>query len=665
MRGFRLVLIWLVSTLALLACASAQAGGIPAKTVKELKAATVYVKVELRDAVGPLPVTGSGFLIHAEGETGYIVTNDHVVSPRPGEVRTANPKLVFHSGTPAEKTVEGLIVASDPIRDLAVLKVSGMKDLPRPIPMDVNIEVAETMTVYSLGFPFGGKLAIGKANPAINITRGTVSSLRSDAKGEVQLVQIDAEINPGNSGGPIVDDKGNLIGVAVSKVVEARTVGFGIPLKPLAEMMQGKVAAVNLEVVALDKDQARVKVEAGLLDPMGKLKDAAVLYGAARQFPDLPKADKEGQVPLLEGAARVPLKLDAGKGLGTFALERPERDQLAMAVQIVFTNGAGQKIVSPVGITTIYFPKVIFADKLTRLDPIDPARGQPSKSFTHKMRAGKHYVIEMRGAAKEIDPWLILRDSEGKILAEDDDSGGFPNSLIVYSPPKDDEYRIAATVFAGAKLGPFILRIREETGLVLGPGGFTKSGALRATDPLDPFVGSPAQTFNFILKKGRPCIIEMKSKDFDPFVRLENMAGVNLKNEDVGGDGRSGLQFTPLQDGIYRAVATSYDNKTGSFDLKVTEGAAPIQYDIGPQGLKLSSTLTKTDPLDMEFGKPTPFRCKVYEVKLKAGQKYQFDLTTPQFAPVLRLEDARGRELAFDRNSGGRFSRPHHLLTTG
>ena len=228
--------VCLTICLALIAATPLHAQGIPPKTIKDLKAATVYIKVDLRDAAGPLPVTGSGFLVHAEGETGYVATNAHVVSILPGQTRKDNPKIVFHSGTPAEKTMEGVIVANDPLRDLAVLKVSGMKDLPRPIPMDPSHEATETMTVYSLGFPFGGALAFSKGNPAITITRGTVSSLRNDATGQVSLVQIDAEINPGNSGGPVVDEKGNLLGVAVSKVVGARTVGFAIPVKPLAEM---------------------------------------------------------------------------------------------------------------------------------------------------------------------------------------------------------------------------------------------------------------------------------------------------------------------------------------------------------------------------------------------------------------------------------------------
>src|SRR5204863_325196 len=160
--------------------------------------------------------------------------------------------------------------------------------------------------------------------------------------------------------------------------------------------------------------------------------------------------------------------------------------------------------------------------------------------------------------------------------------GGFPNALIVYSPRKDDDYHISATVFKGDPLGPFTLRIREETGLEVGPKGFRKAGVLSVTDPPDPFMNSPAQTFNFILKKGRPWIIAMKSKDFDPYLRLENMAGINVKFEDVGGDGQSSLTFTPSADGIYRAIATSYDYKIGAFDLKVTEGVPPKQYDIGP-----------------------------------------------------------------------------------
>ena len=153
----------LLSTLAWLDPSAAAAEGIPEKTLKELKATTVYIKVEFRDAVGPLLVTGSGFLVHAEGQTGYVVTNDHVASPQPGQIRVGNPKLVFRSGTPAESTVDAVVVASDPVRDLAVLKVSGRKDLPRSLTVDVQTRIGDGYFGWPECGPFDGILVTAAA----------------------------------------------------------------------------------------------------------------------------------------------------------------------------------------------------------------------------------------------------------------------------------------------------------------------------------------------------------------------------------------------------------------------------------------------------------------------------------------------------------------------
>ena len=122
---------------------------------------------------------------------------------------------------------------------------------------------------------------MGKPNPAITITKGVISSLRYDERGQVKLVQIDAEINPGNSGGPVVDEKGRLVGVAVSKLLQARTVGFAIPLKQLDEVLQGQLAAVNFDTLWVVKDQAEVTLEAEVIDPLVKLKDPCLHYRLA------------------------------------------------------------------------------------------------------------------------------------------------------------------------------------------------------------------------------------------------------------------------------------------------------------------------------------------------------------------------------------------------
>ena len=359
-----------VANLAILTMASSvvQAGGIPAKKLKELKAATVFIKVQFNIAGKTTPGSGSGFVLHVDGETALIATNYHVISPWPGEVRMGNPKVVFHSGAPAEKIIEAQVVAGDPINDLAILEITGVKDLPQPIRLESAIEVLETMTVFAFGFPFGENLAFGKGNPAITITKGTVSSLRNDAKGQVKLVQIDADINPGNSGGPIVDDQGNLVGVAVLKLVKAR-IGFAVPVRPLEEIMNGKLARLAFDTLKVEENQAFVSVEASLLDPLGKLKEVVVYVRPAKDVKDLPTPEKGGKTPLLKDATRVVLKLHQGKGLGQFTLPADAMDKQPLAYQAAYVNGAGTSTVTAASLATLDFTQLVYADRLSPTTP--------------------------------------------------------------------------------------------------------------------------------------------------------------------------------------------------------------------------------------------------------------------------------------------------------
>ena len=119
--------------------------GIPEKKLKELKAATVYVKVEGKQGTA----SGSGFLIRVEGETGLVATNHHVVAAVRGRFTPQRYALVFGSGTKMERVVPGEIVASDSEQDLAVLKVTA-KDLPAPLDLTQAVRLRETMTVYTL-----------------------------------------------------------------------------------------------------------------------------------------------------------------------------------------------------------------------------------------------------------------------------------------------------------------------------------------------------------------------------------------------------------------------------------------------------------------------------------------------------------------------------------
>jgi S1-C subfamily serine protease len=224
---------------------------LPRSLLDGLKNATVFVRVE----AGNLQGSGSGFVIRVDGSTGYIVTNHHVISPPVNEVpvagfrrftlrsarsRSAAVRLVFRSGTAQEQSARATVILKDAERDLAVLKVTGVSTLPAPIALVRNPQLVETMQVFLLGFPFGDALTLDKRNPAITVGKGTISSIRLNARNEVARIQIDGDLNPGNSGGPVVDAQGRLVGIAVAKVRNSN-IGLAIPPDQLIALLEEAV----------------------------------------------------------------------------------------------------------------------------------------------------------------------------------------------------------------------------------------------------------------------------------------------------------------------------------------------------------------------------------------------------------------------------------------
>ena len=99
-----------------------------------------------------------------------------------------------------------------------------------------------------------------------------------------------------------------------------------------------------------------------------------------------------------------------------------------------------------------------FDANLTADDARDKLRNSFAKTIRVKLFKGKTYQIDMK--SKQIDSYLRLESSAGLQLAEDDDSGGFPDARIFFHCPADGVYRIIATTFISAT-GPFTLMIRE------------------------------------------------------------------------------------------------------------------------------------------------------------------------------------------------------------
>ena len=139
--------------------------------------------------------SGSGFAVTSDG---HIVTNYHVIEG------CQNVEITYKG-----QTIPATVISFDLNNDLALLK-SDFKPL-YTFPLSRKNPYT-LMDIYVAGYPFGYDIST-----PVKITRGIVSSLAGIGNNFSQ-VQIDAAIQPGNSGGPIFDNKGNAVGVAVSKL---------------------------------------------------------------------------------------------------------------------------------------------------------------------------------------------------------------------------------------------------------------------------------------------------------------------------------------------------------------------------------------------------------------------------------------------------------------
>lgn len=190
---------------------------------------------------------GSGIIFDPGG---YILTNDHVVG------KAAKIVVTLADG----RQVPGRLVGTDPGMDLAVVKISASGLTPALLGSSENLRVGEL--AVAIGNPLGLEFQR-------SVTAGIISALNrtietDDGKVLENLIQTDAAINPGNSGGPLLNARGEVIGVNTAKAQAAEGMGFAIPIslaRPIAEelMAHGRVlrpwlgvytAEVNREISA-------------------------------------------------------------------------------------------------------------------------------------------------------------------------------------------------------------------------------------------------------------------------------------------------------------------------------------------------------------------------------------------------------------------------------
>jgi S1-C subfamily serine protease len=171
---------------------------------------------------GPMPQegTGSGFIYD---DAGHIVTNYHVIEG----AETIAVKFSDEQEVPAR------VIGIDPPNDLAVLSLEEVPPDLMPLTLGSSDELRVGQRTIAIGNPFGLDRTL---------TTGVVSALGRPLQSQDEnvifdVVQTDAAINPGNSGGPLLNSRGQVIGINTAIQEEAQGIGFAVPVNTVKRIV--------------------------------------------------------------------------------------------------------------------------------------------------------------------------------------------------------------------------------------------------------------------------------------------------------------------------------------------------------------------------------------------------------------------------------------------
>lgn len=264
---------------------------------------------------------GSGFFVSSDG---YIVTNNHVVSGADVIHVTMDDK----SGK--SKNFQAALIGADEETDLALLKVDGQKDLPYLVfGNSDNLKVGEWL--LAIGNPFGLDHTV---------TAGILSAKgRNIRSGPFDnFLQTDASINPGNSGGPLLNMKGEVVGINTAIIASGQGIGFAIPsnmaAKIIDQIKDGKKVSrgwIGVQIQDVDENTAKA---------LGMKDSSGALVGSVMENEPAQKAGiKDGDVIIavdnkeIDDTAAL-LRAIAEKAPGTQAVLTVWRDGKTMDVTV-------------------------------------------------------------------------------------------------------------------------------------------------------------------------------------------------------------------------------------------------------------------------------------------------------------------------------------------
>ena len=230
---------------------------------------TIFGNIESSDELA-VAGEGSGVIYKKDGDTAYIVTNNHVISG------AEKIDILLASG----EKLSGELVGADTFSDIAVIKIAADK-----VTTIAEFANSDTIKVGETAIAIGSPLGSVFAN---TVTRGIISSLSRTVTLQTEdgqtistnAIQTDAAINPGNSGGPLINIQGQVIGINSSKItsssvsssgVAVEGMGFAIPSNDAVQIINqletnGKVTrpALGVQMVNLTDLSTSQLEKAGL-----------------------------------------------------------------------------------------------------------------------------------------------------------------------------------------------------------------------------------------------------------------------------------------------------------------------------------------------------------------------------------------------------------------
>jgi S1-C subfamily serine protease len=204
-------------------------------TIDKVKKATLRVLVAFKNGKTG---SGSGFV---EKSTGLVVTNAHVV----GMLNEKDPgyeaiNLVVNSGEgDTEYRLDGEVIDVDRDNDLALifprlLEVGGRTPVPNGLVVPRTAALTNTQKLFVFGFPLSDQLG-----PEIAVRPTQVVALRKHDNGKLRRIDVEGGMTFGNSGGPVIDVRGNVVGVAVAGMKD-ETIRFAVPGEKVLELLARK-----------------------------------------------------------------------------------------------------------------------------------------------------------------------------------------------------------------------------------------------------------------------------------------------------------------------------------------------------------------------------------------------------------------------------------------